>query len=107
MKERENNREREGGREGGGRLLRRRTESQLQLVFIIDNDTISWLFVHFKYPLSVLETVKMQRYGRNRRFIIYQAVLLKLDSFVVTVLLKYVLGYIRPLSILLQSKSCD
>jgi len=32
-------------------------------------------------------------------------VLLKFDSIVVAVMLEYVLGYIRPLSILLQS--CD
>jgi hypothetical protein len=38
---------------------------------------------------------------------IYQAVLLKFDSIVVAVMLEYVLGYIRPLSILLQSMSCD
>jgi hypothetical protein len=33
--------------------------------------------------------------------------LLKFDSIVVAVMLEYVLGYIRPLSILLQSESCD
>jgi hypothetical protein len=38
---------------------------------------------------------------------IYQAVLLKFDSIVVAVMLEYVLGYIRPLSILLQSEFCD
>jgi hypothetical protein len=38
--------------------------------------------------------------------IIYQAVLLKFDFIVVAVMLEYVLGYIRPLSILLQSGSC-
>ena len=48
-KHREKEREREG--------MRRRTESQLQLVLFIDHDTLSWLFVHFKSLLSVLETV--------------------------------------------------
>jgi hypothetical protein len=39
--------------------MRRRTVSQLQLlVLIIDHDTLSWLFVHFKSLLSVLETVQ-------------------------------------------------
>jgi hypothetical protein len=33
-----------GGEEG----IRNRTESQLQLVLIIDHDTLSWLLVHFK-----------------------------------------------------------
>jgi len=46
----------------------------------------------------------LNRSGHSRCFIIYQAVLLKFDSIVVAVMLEYVLGYIRPLSILL---SCD
>ena len=44
-------REREGG-------MRRKTESQLQLVLIIDHDTLSWLLVHYKSLLSVLVTVQ-------------------------------------------------
>jgi len=38
--------------------VRRRTESQLQLVLIIDHDTLSWLLVHYKSLLSVLETIQ-------------------------------------------------
>jgi hypothetical protein len=80
---------------------RERLEEGLKANFNYVHDTLSWLFVHFKSLLSVLETVQ------SRCFVIYQAVLLKFDSIVVAVMLEYVLGYIRPLSILLQSESCD
>jgi hypothetical protein len=52
-RERERERKKRGGRGG-----RRRTESQLQLVLIIDHDTLSWLLVHYKSLLSVLESVQ-------------------------------------------------
>jgi len=44
--------------------MRRRTESQLQLVLFIDHDTLSWLFVHFKSLLSVLKTVQSKCKGQ-------------------------------------------
>jgi hypothetical protein len=42
----------------------RRTESQFQIVLIIDHDTLSWLFVHFKSLLSVLEPVQLKCKGQ-------------------------------------------
>jgi hypothetical protein len=49
-----------GGEEKKQRKRRERggTESQLQLVLIIDLDTLAWLLVHYKSLLSVLETVQ-------------------------------------------------
>ena len=52
-------------------------------------------------------SIKIQRLGRSRCFIIYHAVLLKFDFIVVAVMLQYALVYTRPLPILLQTESCD
>ena len=52
-------------------------------------------------------SVKIQRSDRSRCFMVYHAVLFKFDVIVVTVILQYVLRYIRPLSILLKSESGD
>jgi hypothetical protein len=43
---------------------RERAPTQLQLVWFIDHDTLSWLFVHFKSLLSVLETVQSKYKGQ-------------------------------------------
>ena len=51
-------------------------------------DTLSWLLVHYQSILNILETIKF-------------------DFIVAVVMLQYPLGYIRPLSILLQSETCD
>jgi hypothetical protein len=45
--------------------MRRRPENQLQLVLIIDHGTLSWLLVHFKSLLSVLETVQSKCNGQT------------------------------------------
>jgi hypothetical protein len=39
--------------------MRRRTQNQLQLVLIIDHDTLSWLLVYYKSLLSVLVSVPL------------------------------------------------
>ena len=100
-----------GGGGGGGQREREKrggTESQLQLVLVIDHDTLSSLLVHYKSLLSVLEAAQSKSKGQvASRFIIYHYVLLKFAFIVVAVMLQYTLGYIKPLSILLQSESCD
>ncbi|XP_048727017.1 zinc finger MYM-type protein 1-like [Ostrea edulis] len=71
-------------------------------------DTLSWLLAHYKSLLNVLETVQSKSKGQAAADASsYHAVLLKFDFIVVVVMLQYTLGYIRPLSILLQSESCD
>ena len=71
-------------------------------------DTLSWLLVHYQSILNVLETIKAQSMGQAAADASsYHAVLLKFDFIVAVVMLQYPLGYIRPLSILLQSETCD
>ena len=71
-------------------------------------DTLSWLLVHYQSILNVLETIKAQSNGQAAADASsYHAVLLKFDFIVAAVMLQYTLGYIRPLSILLQSETCD
>ncbi|VDI48642.1 Hypothetical predicted protein [Mytilus galloprovincialis] len=71
-------------------------------------DTLSWLLAHYKSLLNVLENVQSNSKGQAAADASsYHAVLLKFDFILVTVMLQYTLGYIRPLSILLQSEACD
>ena len=71
-------------------------------------DTLSWLLVHYQSILNILETIKAQSKGQAAADASsYHAVLLKFDFIVAVVMLQYPLGYIRPLSILLQSETCD
>jgi hypothetical protein len=54
------NTEREREREREREIMRR----SFQIVLIIVHDTLSWLFVHFKSLLSVLEPVQLKCKGQ-------------------------------------------
>jgi len=83
------------------------TVSQLQLVLIVVHDTFSWLLVHYKSLLSVIETDKSKSKDQATADASSYITLCYSNSIfiLVAVMLQYALGYIRPLSILLQSKS--
>ena len=68
-------------------------------------DTLSELLFHYKSLLSVLETVQSKSKGLVAADASsYHAVLLKFDSYRCS---SYATVRIKPLSIFLQSESCD
>ncbi|CAG2212940.1 unnamed protein product [Mytilus edulis] len=69
-------------------------------------DTLTWLLKHYDKVLDILDEIQNQTVG-NSDATSYKMTLLNFEILVVAVVTQFLLGYLRPLSIELQSENCD
>ena len=69
-------------------------------------DTLTWLLKHYDKVLDILDEIQNQTVG-NSDATSYKLTLLNFEILVVAVVTQFLLGYLRPLSIELQSENCD
>lgn len=69
-------------------------------------DTLTWLLKNYDKVLDILDEIQSQTVG-NSDATSYKMTLLSFEIVVVAVVTQFLLGYLRPLSIELQSEKCD
>ncbi|CAG2234857.1 unnamed protein product [Mytilus edulis] len=69
-------------------------------------DTLTWLLKHYDKVLDILDEIQNQTVG-NSDATSYKMTVLNFEILVVAVVTQFLLGYLRPLSIELQSENCD
>ncbi|XP_056017385.1 52 kDa repressor of the inhibitor of the protein kinase-like [Ostrea edulis] len=69
-------------------------------------DTLTWLLKHYTKVLDILQEIENKTVGHSDATV-YSTTLQNFEILQVAVVTQFVLGYIRPLSIALQSVNCD
>jgi hypothetical protein len=69
-------------------------------------NTLTWLLKHYDKVLDILDEIQNQTAG-NSDATSYKLTLLNFEILVVAVVTQFLLGYLRPLSIELQSENCN
>jgi hypothetical protein len=69
-------------------------------------NTLTWLFKHYDKVLDILDEIQNQTVG-NSDATSYTLTLLNFEILVVAVVTQFLLVYLKPLSIDLQSENCD
>ena len=69
-------------------------------------ETLTWLFKHYDKVLDILDEIQNRTVG-NSDATSYKLTLLNFEVLVVAVVTQFLLGYLRPSSIELQSENCD
>ena len=69
-------------------------------------DTLTWPLKHYDKVLDIFDEIQNQTVG-NSDATSYKLTLLNSEILVVVVVTQFLLGYLRPLSIELQSENCD